>query len=225
MFKYLSANETSSCSVCINGMCRTHIKWLLYQVNAFYKGLLVFFLTLFHIGILYNLFSQLFSLNSDGANGWMPSQGSYCSWWCYVIVALSSISWHNQAKWVFIAILSLKCNENHQHCNLQFLGLTERVKKGFFKLVRRLPYLKDRVRNINISPSIHKITLHYILYIYMYQQHVCCIKPCRNDCWLILELSIYLLYPWIFAVQPVLLKAASFPLYKSTLSLLMPTDS
>ena len=49
---------------------------------------------------------------------------------------------------------------------LQFaiLGLTERVKKGFFKLVRRLPYLKDRVRHIYICPPIHKnyIALHFV---------------------------------------------------------------
>ena len=49
---------------------------------------------------------------------------------------------------------------------LQFaiLGVTERVKKGFFKLVRRLPYLKDRVRDIYICPPIHKnyIALQFV---------------------------------------------------------------
>lgn len=50
-------------------------------------------------------------------------------------------------------------------CNI-ILGVTERVKKGFFKLVRRLPYLKDRVRDIYICPPIHKnyvyIALHFV---------------------------------------------------------------
>lgn len=48
-------------------------------------------------------------------------------------------------------------------CNI-ILGVTERVKKGFFKLVRRLPYLKDRVRDIYICPPIHKnyIVLHFV---------------------------------------------------------------
>lgn len=139
---------------------------------------------------------------------------------------------------MFNTILSVKCNEKRSTLQFAILGLRERVKKGFFKLVRRLPYLKDRVRDIYICTPIHKITLHYILFIHV---STTCMLYQTVPQWLLTDtraLNVFTSTLWIFAVQPILLKAASSALmlsqifldpvvmmYSSALCLLMSTDS